>query len=63
MSTTPGQKYELVKGSAWAIGSNSIDQGNNTGLSFNGSSPNYLFFKDAIANILVSGASNFFAFF
>lgn len=32
----------LVKGSAWNVGSGSLNSGNNTGLSFTGTSPNFL---------------------
>lgn len=60
LSSVPGQTYTLVKGSDWNVGANSVDQGNNTGLTFSGTSPNYLSFKDAVVSIsaIIASLSN-----
>lgn len=64
LSTTPGAQYTLKKGSTWNVGANSVDYGDNIGLTFSGSNPDYLAFKDSLASLLTSSYNgNFFAFF
>ena len=63
LSTIPGAQYTLKKSGTWNVGANSVDYGNNTGLTFSGSSQNYLSFKDAFGSNLSSYLGNFFAFF
>lgn len=41
----PGQRATL-RGNSAAVGANSVDGGNNSGLSFTGASPNYFYVKD-----------------
>jgi hypothetical protein len=57
-----GQKATL-KGNSGAVGTNSTDGGNNTGLTFTGSSPNYFYVKDIAYSANYNGNSNFFSFF
>lgn len=61
-SRLPGQRATINKATA-AIGANSTDGGNNSGLTFTGTSPNYLYVKDMAYLVSYTGASNFFAFF
>lgn len=60
-ATTPGQRASLAPPSN-AIGANSEDNGNNSGLSFTGSSPNYLRLRD-IQYVSPLVPSGFFMFF
>lgn len=59
-----GQRATL-KGNSGAVGTNSVDGGNNSALTFTGTSPDYFYVKDIAYSPLVtySGASNFFTFF
>jgi hypothetical protein len=57
-----GQRATL-KGNSGAVGTNSVDGGNNSGLTFTGSSPNYFYVKDIVYSASYNGAPNFFSFF
>lgn len=60
---TPGQRA-TIKTASSAVGANSIDGGNNNGLTFTGTSPNYFYVKDIKYSPFSSfNTSNFFAFF
>jgi hypothetical protein len=56
-------KQSSTGGSLAAVGTNSIDGGNNSGLTFTGSSPNYFYVKDISYSANYNGSSNFFTFF
>jgi hypothetical protein len=58
-----GQRATL-KGNSGAVGTNSVNGGNNIGLTFTGTSPNYFYVKDiAYSPNVILGNSNFFMFF
>jgi hypothetical protein len=46
-----------------AIGTNSVDGGNNSGLTFTGTSPDYFYVKDIAYSANYNGGPNFFMFF
>jgi hypothetical protein len=54
-------KQSVTGGSLAAVGANSIDGGNNLGLTFTGLSPNYLYVKDI--SYVSLGGGNFFMLF
>jgi hypothetical protein len=56
-------KQSSTGGSLAAVGTNSTDGGNNAGLTFTGTSPNYFYVKDIAYAVAYNGGSNFFAFF
>jgi hypothetical protein len=56
-------KQSSTGGSLAAVGTNSTDGGNNSGLTFTGSSPNYFYVKDIAYLASYNGAPNFFSFF
>jgi len=59
----PGQRATF-KGNSAAVGTNSVDGGNNSGLAFTGTSPDYFYVKDiAYSPNVILGNSNFFMFF
>lgn len=64
-TSIPGQRATLKQsptgGSLAAVGANSVDGGNNSGLTFTGSSPDYFYVKDIVYSSLSSG--NFFMLF
>ena len=60
-TSIPGQKSTLVGGTG-LVGTNSVNGGNNTGLSFTGTSPDYFYIKD-ISGPFKSASGNFFMFF
>jgi hypothetical protein len=67
-TSIPGQTATLNQsatgGSLAAVGTNSIDGGNNSGLTFTGASPNYFYVKDiAYSPNVILGTGNFLAFF
>lgn len=64
-TSVPGKRATIKSsGSTLAVGANSTDGGNNTGLSFTGSSPDYFYVKDiAYSTVAVSGSANFLMFF
>lgn len=62
-TSIPGQRATL-KGNSGAVGTNSVDGGNNSGLTFTGTSPDYFYVKDiAYSPNVILGNSNFFMFF
>ena len=62
-SSVPGQKVTL-KTDSNAVGANSVNGGNNSGLSFTGASPNYFYVKDiTYTPKVIFGTGNFFMFF
>jgi fibronectin-binding autotransporter adhesin len=61
-TTIPGQQATLKTASS-AIGVNSTDGGNNTGLSFSGTANNYFYVKDVAYLSSSTNNSNFFTFF
>lgn len=64
VSSIPGVRYTLKKGTVWEVGANSVDYGNNETLNLTGTTNNYLGFKDSILSFLASAInSNFFRFF
>jgi hypothetical protein len=60
-TSIPGQRATL-KGNSGAIGTNSVDGGNNSGLTFTGTSPDYFYVKDIAYSPNVI-PSNFFMLF
>jgi hypothetical protein len=58
-----GQRATIKQATATAVGTNSTDGGNNSGLTFTGSSPDYFYVKDIVYLATYNGSSNFFAFF
>ena len=67
-TSIPGQratiKQSATGGSLAAVGVNSVDGGNNSGLTFTGTSPDYFYVKDiAYSAYTIQGSSNFFLFF
>lgn len=67
-TSIPGQratiKQSATGGSLAAVGANSVDGGNNSGLTFTGTSPDYFYVKDIAYSPFSSfNTSNFFAFF
>lgn len=58
----PGQQAKISYFSG-NVGANSVNGGNNTGLTFAGTSPNYLYIKDVIGPSVYNSATNFFPFF
>lgn len=61
-SSIPGQRATIKQASATAVGANSVDGGNNSGLTFTGTSPDYFYVKD-ISYSGLGGTGNFFMFF
>jgi len=62
-TTIPGQRATL-RGNSGAVGANSVDGGNNSGLTFTGTSPDYFYVKDIeYSPNVILGNSNFFVFF
>jgi hypothetical protein len=62
-TSIPGQRATF-KGNSGAVGTNSVDGGNNSGLAFTGTSPDYFYVKDiAYSPNVILGNSNFFMFF
>jgi hypothetical protein len=61
-TSIPGQRATF-KGNSGAIGTNSVDGGNNSGLTFTGSSPDYFYVKDIAYSANYNGGPNFFMFF
>lgn len=61
-TSIPGQRATF-KGNSGAVGANSVDGGNNSGLTFTGTSPNYFYVKDIAYSANYNGGPNFFAFF
>jgi hypothetical protein len=59
---TPGQRATL-KCDSGAVGTNSVDGGNNSGLTFTGTSPDYFYVKDIAYSANYNGGPNFFMFF
>jgi fibronectin-binding autotransporter adhesin len=45
-TSIPGQRATIKQSSATAVGTNSVDGGNNSGLTFTGTSPDYFYVKD-----------------
>jgi hypothetical protein len=63
-TNTPGQRATIKQATATAVGANSVDGGNNSNLTFTGTSPNYFYVKDiAYSPNVILGNSNFFMFF
>jgi hypothetical protein len=66
-TSIPGQRATLKQsatgGSLAAIGTNSVDGGNNSGLTFTGTSPDYFYVKDIAYSANYNGGPNFFMFF
>jgi hypothetical protein len=67
-TSIPGQRATLKQsatgGSLAAVGTNSVNGGNNSGLTFTGTSPDYFYVKDiAYSPNVILGNSNFFMFF
>jgi hypothetical protein len=66
-TSIPGQtatlKQSATGGSLAAVGTNSIDGGNNSGLTFTGVSPDYFYVKDIAYSANYNGGPNFFMFF
>lgn len=60
-TSIPGQRA-TIKTASSAVGANSVDGGNNSGLSFTGTSPDYFYVKD-ISYSGLGGTGNFFMFF
>ena len=61
-TSIPGQRATL-KCDSGAVGTNSVNGGNNSGLSFTGTSPNYFYVKDIAYSANYNGGPNFFMFF
>lgn len=61
-TSIPGQRATIKQTSATAVGANSVDGGNNSGLSFTGTSPDYFYVKD-ISYRGLGGGANFFMLF
>jgi hypothetical protein len=61
-TSIPGQRATLKCDSS-AIGTNSVDGGNNSGLTFTGTSPDYFYVKDIAYSANYNGGPNFFMFF
>jgi len=62
-TSIPGQRA-TIKTASSAVGANSTNGGNNIGLSFTGSSPDYFYVKDiAYSASSLGGGGNFFMFF
>lgn len=59
---TPGQQARIGSFSG-NVGVNSTDGGNNKGLTFAGTSPNYLYVKDILGPSAYNSATNFLPFF
>jgi hypothetical protein len=59
----PGQRATIKQATATAVGTNSVDGGNNSGLTFTGSSPDYFYVKDIAYALSYNGSPNFFALF
>jgi hypothetical protein len=66
-TSIPGQRATLKQsatgGSLAAVGTNSVDGGNNSGLTFTGTSPDYFYVKDIAYSANYNGGPNFFMFF
>lgn len=67
-TSIPGQRATIKQsstgGSLAAVGANSTDGGNNSGLTFTGTAPDYFYVKDiAYSAYTAQGNSNFFMFF
>jgi hypothetical protein len=61
-TSIPGQRATL-KGNSGAVGTNSVNGGNNSGLTFTGTSPDYFYVKDIAYSANYNGGPNFFMFF
>jgi hypothetical protein len=61
-TSIPGQRATL-KCDLGAVGTNSVDGGNNSGLTFTGTSPDYFYVKDIAYSANYNGGPNFFTFF
>jgi hypothetical protein len=61
-TSIPGQRATLKCDSS-AVGTNSVDGGNNSGLTFTGTSPDYFYVKDIAYSANYNGGPNFFMFF
>lgn len=61
-TSIPGQQA-TIKTASNAIGVNSIDGGNNVGLAFTGTSPNYFYVKDIVYSSIAISGGNFLMFF
>lgn len=63
----PGQRATIrppsLGAAPLAVGANSTNGGNNSGLTFTGTSPNYFYVKDIAYSVNYNGGPNFFAFF
>jgi hypothetical protein len=67
-TSIPGQRATLKQsetgGSLAAVGANSVDGGNNSGLTFTGASPDYLYIRDiAYSAFTIPATSSFFMLF
>lgn len=66
-STTAGSRATIKQsptgGSLAAVGANSTDGGNNSGLTFTGTFPDYLYVKDIAYQAAYNGGPNFFLLF
>jgi len=58
-TSIPGQRATLATTTS-AVGANSVDGGNNSGLTFTGSSPDYFYVKDIAYAALAGGAAGKF---
>lgn len=64
VGSTNTTQVTLQKYSAWNVGANSVDGGNNVGLSFTGTNPNYLSISWIAGVVLATGANtNFLSMF
>lgn len=61
-TTIPGQRA-TIKTTSSAVGTNSTNGGNNDGLTFTGSSPDYFYVKDIAYSALAVSGGNFLMFF
>jgi hypothetical protein len=61
-TSIPGQRATF-KGNSGAVGTNSVNGGNNIGLTFTGTSPDYFYVKDIAYSANYNGGPNFFMFF
>lgn len=66
-TTPPGRRATIrppsLGAAPLAVGANSINGGNNSGLTFTGTSPDYFYVKDIAYPVNYNGGPNFFAFF
>lgn len=61
-TSIPGQRA-TIKTTSSAVGTNSINGGNNTGLTFTGTSPDYFYVKDIAYSAIAVSGGNFLMFF